>query len=69
MVLVVFVVLDEAEWRFCAFTRSVLAFWLLFDAEEAWDEERRCGGGSAMTQRLVGGVDSENGGCGLHECL
>lgn len=35
------VALEEAEFRFWALMRSVLAFWLLLDAEEAWEEDRR----------------------------
>ena len=46
------VALDEAELRFCVFARRVLVRWLLLDADEACEEERRwgCVSGSAMTQ-------------------
>lgn len=64
------VLFEEVECRLCACGRNDLALWLLVDPEEARDEERRGRGwGSAMTQRLMNGIEVEMDGCGLHECL
>lgn len=53
------VVLEEPEWRFCILARTILAFRLLLEALDAWDEERRweCMSESAMTQQPGNGVD------------
>lgn len=52
------VVFEEPEWRFWALARTVLAFRLLLEALEAWDDDRRWEwSDSAMTQRPGNGVD------------
>lgn len=53
------VVWEEPEWRFCILVRTILAFRLLLEAVDAWDEERRWEwkSESAMTQQPGNGVD------------
>lgn len=64
------VLFEDVECRLGTCGRNFLALWLLVDPEEARDEERRGrGSGSAMTQRLMDGIEVGMDDCGLHECL
>lgn len=55
------VVWEEPEWRFCILARAILAFLLLLEALDAWDDERRWEwvSESAMTQQPGNGVNGK----------